>query len=263
MTRRKNRINFWYQLTCSIGLLLLTGALLAGCAAAPQPSIDVYMEPITGRFNAKIDAETGAATVVKKGVAVTVKPLDEVELFALTEDPKVNPYLIVKRNGAVEPIYTVFEITVHNREHRRVLFGDTAILMEADGAQYANLPNDYFDSLYGNVQILQGDPGRAAYHPAAATVSPSYYGYYQSYVDAEALEWGRIVIEDSIFESGKLFSGAKRSGFLIFERLESHEMDFRIIVPRVRIIGADGKADKLEFKIDFRQVLPSNKHISD
>ena len=256
MAYMKNRIFFRYQTIGNIGLLFLTGALLAGCAAAPHPSIDVYMEPIAGRFNVKIDAETGAATVVKKGVAVTVKPLDEVELFALTEDPKINPYLIVKRNGAVEPIYTVFELIVHNREHRRVLVGDTAVLMDANGAQYANLPNDYFDSLYDSVNILQGDPGRAAYHPSAATVYPAYYGYYQSYVDAEALEWGRIVIEDTVFENGKLFSGAKRSGFLIFERLEGHETDLRIIVPGVRIIGSNGKEDKLEFKIDFRQVLP-------
>ena len=258
MTCRKNRINVRYQLMCSIGLLLVTGAILAGCAAAPQPSIDVYMEPITGRFNAQIHAETGAATVVKKGVAVSIRPIDEMELFGLTEDPKLNPYLIVERNGAVEPIYTVFEIIVHNREHRRVVFGDTAVLMDANGAQYANLPNDYFDSLYDNVNLSQRNPWEAAYHPYAAPVYPAYYGYYQSYLDAEALEWGRIVIADSIFESGKLFSGAKRSGFLIFDRLESHATDLRIIVPGVRIIHPNGKADKLEFKIDFRQVLPSD-----
>ena len=35
------------------------------------------MEPIAGRFNAQISAETGAATVAKNGVAVTIKPLDD------------------------------------------------------------------------------------------------------------------------------------------------------------------------------------------
>ena len=253
MTYMKNRIFFRYQIMSSIGLLLLTGALLAGCAATPQPSIDVYMEPIAGRFNAQINAETGAATVAKNGVAVTIKPLDEVELFTLTEDPKMNPYLIVERNGTVEPIYTVFEIIVHNRDNRRVVVDDTAVLIDANGAQYANLPNDYFDSLYDNVNLAHS--GRAAY-PYAATAYPSYYGYYQSYVDAEVLEWGRVVIEDSIFESGKLFSGAQRSGFLIFDRLESHATDLRIVVPGVWIIRSNGKEDKLEFKIDFRQVLP-------
>lgn len=255
MAYMKNRIFFRYQMMSSIGLLLLTGALLAGCAVTPQPSIDVYMEPIAGRFNAQINAETGAATVAKNGVAVTIKPLDEVELFTLTEDPKMNPYLIVERNGTVEPIYTVFEIIVHNRDHRRVAVDDTAILIDANGAQYANLPNDYFDSLYDSVNLSQRDPWRTMY-PYAATAYPSYYGYYQSYIDAEALEWGRIVIEDSIFESGKLFSGAKRSGLLIFDRLESHATDLRIVVPGVRIIRSDGKEDRLEFKIDFRQVLP-------
>ena len=167
----------------------------------------------------------------------------------------MNPYLIVERNGTVEPIYTVFEIVVHNRDHRRVVVDDTAVLIDANGAQYANLPNDYFDSLYDDVNLSHSDPWSAAY-PYGATAYPSSYGYYQSYVDAEALEWGRIVIEDSIFESGKLFSGAKRSGFLIFDRLEGHATDLRIVVPGVRIIRSDGKEDKLEFKIDFRQVLP-------
>ena len=255
MTYRKNYRSFRAQIMYNIGLLLFAGALLAGCAATPQPSIDVYMEPVAERFNAQIDPETGAATVVKKGVAVTIKPLDEVELFELTEDPKANPYLIVERNGTVEPIYTVFEIVVHNRENRRVVFDDTAVLMDAEGVQYANLPSDYFDSLYDNVSLGHSNPWGGV-HPYAHTVYPSYYGYYQSYVDAEALEWGRVVIEDSIFESGKLFSGAKRSGFLIFDQLERSATDLRIVVPGVRIVHSNGKEDKLEFKIDFRQVLP-------
>lgn len=255
MVYRKHHINFRYQILCSIGLLLLTGVLLAGCAVAPQPSIDVYIEPIAERFNARINPETGAATVVQEGVAVSMRSLDEIELFALTEDPQLNPYLIVERNGAVEPIYTVFEMIVHNRDNPRVVVDDMAVLIDANGAQYANLSNDYFDSLYDNANVARSDPWHAAYPYGAATYH-SYYGYYQSYVDAEALEWGQIVIEDTIFESGKLFSGAKRSGFLIFDRLESHATDIRIVVPEVQIVHPNGKEDKLEFKIDFRQVLP-------
>jgi hypothetical protein len=215
------------------------------------------MEPIAGRFNAKIDSETGAATVEKKGVAVTIESLDEVELFALTEDPRVNPYLIVEKNGAVEPIYTVFEITVHNRENSRVLVDDIAVLIDGNDAQYANLSSDYFDSLYDNVDLSHNDPWGAGYPYSPATYH-SYYGYYQSYVDTEALEWGRMVIEDNIFESGKLFSGAKRSGFLIFDRLPRDTTDIRIVVPQVRIIHSNGKEDKLEFKLDFRQILQPN-----
>ena len=257
MSRKKDRIYFRCQIIGKIGMLLLIGVLSAGCAVPPQPSVDVYMEPIAGRFNAQIDPESGAATVEKKGIAVTIKPFDEVELFALTEDPRVNPYLLVRKNGAVEPIYTVFDITVHNRDNRRVLVDDTAILIDGNGVQYANLSNDYFDSLYDDVDLSQSNTweGGYPYMPTAYGYYP-YYGHYQSYIDAEALELGRIVIENHIFEEAKLFSGAKRSGFLIFDRLESAATDIRIVVPQIRIVHPDGKEDTLEFKIDFRQVLP-------
>ena len=256
MGRTKDRIHFWYQIIDRIGVFLLIGTLLTGCAVTPQPSVDVYMEPIAGRFDARIDVETGAATVEKKGVAVTIKPLDEIELFALTEEPRLNPYLLVEKNGAVEPIYTVFEVIVHNRKNRRVVVEDAAILIDADGVQYANLSNDYFDSLYDNVDRPNNSPWEAAYPytPTAYGYYP-YYRHYQSYIDTEALEWGRIAIEDTIFEGGKLFSGAKRSGLLIFDRLEDSATDFRIVLPEVWIIQ-NGKQNKLEFKIDFRQVLP-------
>ncbi len=256
MSRTKDRIHFRYQIIGRIGMLLLIGVLLAGCAVVPQPSVDVYMEPISGRFNAQINPETGAATVEKNGIAVTIKPFDEVELFALTEDPRVNPYLLVEKSGAVEPIYTVFDITIHNRDNRRVLVDDTAILVDGNGVQYANLSNAYFDSLYDDVNLSQRNSSEGAYPyiPTAHGYYP-YYGHYQSYIDAEALELGRIAIEDHIFEGAKLFSGAKRSGFLIFDRLESAATDIRIVIPQVRIIHPNGKEDKLEFKLDFRQVL--------
>lgn len=257
MIHRKDRIHFRYQVIGSIGVLLLIGVLTVGCAVPPQPSVDVYIEPIAGHFNAEIDPEIGAATVKKKGIAVTIKPFDEVELFALTEDPRVNPYLLVGKRGAVEPIYTVFDITVHNRDNRRVLVDDTAILIDRNGVQYANLSNDYFDALYDNVDHPNSSPWGAGYPymPTAYGYYP-YYGHYQSYIDAEALELGRIVIEENIFEGAKLFSGAKRSGFLIFDRLESTATDIQIVIPQVRIIHPNGKEDRLEFKIDFRQVLP-------
>ncbi len=254
MIHREGRIYFQYQNMIRIALLFLTGVLAAGCAAAPHPSIDVYMEPIGERFNAEIDQETGTATVVKNGVAVTIEPLDEVELFALTEDPKVNPYLIVERNGAVEPIYTVFGITVHNRQNRRVLVDDRAVLIDAKSTQYANLSGDYFAVLYEDVDVSGADPWHAASAYTSANYH-SYYRHYQSYVDTEALEWERMVIEDSIFKTAKLFSGAKRSGLLIFDRLPKDATDIRIVVPGVRIVHPDGKEDRLEFKLDFRQIL--------
>jgi len=240
------------------GMVILVGLWLAGCAVKPQPSVEIYMEPIEGRFNAQVDTETGAMTVEQNGVAVTIEPLDEVEIFALTDDPRVNPYLLVGRGGAVEPIYTIFEITVHNLDNPRVLADETAVLIDGSGAQYANLSSDYFEGLYDSVDF----PPRV---DRATTTYPYYYspyrGYapyyrtYQTYLDVEALEEGRIVIEDSIFEGGKLFPGAKRRGLLIFDRLNVDSTDVRIIVSEIRRVHSNGKQDKLEFKFDFRQVV--------
>lgn len=257
MSHTKHRIHFHHQIIGRIGIFLLIGALSAGCTVPPQPSVDVYMEPIAERFNAQVDPQTGAATVEKNGIAVTIKPFNEIELFGLIEDPRVNPYLFVEKSGAVDPIYTVFDMTVHNRDNRRVLVDDSAILIDGNGGQYANLSYDYFNTLYDNVNVSQRNASGGAYpYLSPAYGYYPYYGHYQSYIDAEALELGRIVIEDNIFESTKLFSGAKRSGFLIFDRLESVATDIRIVIPQVRIIHPNGKEDKLEFKIDFRQVLP-------
>lgn len=230
-------------------LLLILAVVSTGCAVAPQPEVDVHLEPVTGRFNAHIDPETRAATVEKQGIAVTLKPFHELDLFMLTEDPTLNPYLYIEDTGDVHPRYTVFNITVHNRKHRRVLVDDAAILMDGEGGQLGNLPIDYFDSLYA--------PQRQVYSPTPYPSYPySYGGYGNSYVDMEALEIGRMMIEDNIFEGAKLFSGARRSGFLIFDRLQSIGMDVRVVIPHVRIVHPNGKEDKLEFKIDFRQVMP-------
>ena len=239
------------------GMLILVGLLLAGCAVKPQPSVEVYMEPIEGRFNAHVDTETGAMTVEQKGVAVTIEPLDEVEIFALTDDPRINPYLSVERGGAVEPIYTVVEITVHNLDNPRVLADETAVLMDGSGVQYANLSADYFEGLYDNVDFPQRLDLATTTYPYDYSPYRGYYPYsraYQTYLDVDALEEGRIVIEDSIFEGGKLFPGAKRRGLLIFDRLSVDATDVRIIVPEIRRVHSNGKQDKLEFKFDFRQV---------
>ena len=83
---------------------IATISILAGCA--PKPQIEVYMEPIAGRKHAQIDEQTGSISVEQRGVQITLEPLDEVELFELTEDPRINPFLGIDRWGNVEPLYT-------------------------------------------------------------------------------------------------------------------------------------------------------------
>lgn len=230
-----------------LGLIILTAILLAGCAAAPQPMIDVYLQPIEGNVNTKINPETEAVTIVKKGVAVTLVALDEVEIFNLTDAPRINPYIYVDKRGNVEPIYTVFGLTVHNLESSRVLVEESAMLIDKNGAQYANLPFDYFKDLYDNVN-------RSEYNTHRPTTYP-YYPYYQTYLDVASLEEGQAIVAESLFESGKLFKGAKRRGLIVFDRLDSDTTDMRITVPEIVIVHPDGKEEKLKFDFDFRQIV--------
>ncbi len=232
-------------------LLIFIGVAVVGCAVKPIPYNDVYIQAIEGNPNTNIDTETGAARIQQNGIAVTIEPLDEVEIFSLTENPQINPFIFVGKRGNVEPIYTVFELTVHNLESSRVLVEESAILIDKDGAQYANLPYAYFEDLYDNVN-------RSGNNILPSTTYPHYqshYPYYHTYMDIESLEHGQEVVAESLFESAKLFKGAKRRGLIIFDRLNLDTTDMRITVPGVRIVHSDGKEELLKFNFDFRQIV--------
>lgn len=243
-----------------LGILFLVGVFLVGCAVVPQPTVEVYIEAIEGRADTKIHPETGAVTMQQKGVAVTVEPLDVIEIFALTDDPRINPYLVVGRRGNVEPIYTVFEMTVHNLDTPRVLVEESAMLIDKNGAQYANLPYDYFEDLYDNVTRSEQNVSPTTY-PHYHSPYRNYYPHYQTYVDIASLEEGQAIVAESLFESGKLFKGAKRRGLIIFDRLNLDTTDMRIIVPEISVVHSDDKQEKLKFKFDFRQVVTEKSAI--
>lgn len=250
-----------YRILCSLKkystkfcMLILAGVLLVGCAIAPQPSIDIFIEAVEGQANSKIDPVTGAITMVQKGVAVTIEPLDEVEIYTLTENPDINPYVVVGRRGNVEPIYTIFDVTVLNIDTPRVLVDESATLIDKDGAQYANLPYAFFKDLYENIDRSEFDTHRSSRYPHYY----SHYPRYHSYLDIASLEEGHAIVAESLFESAKLFKGAKKRGFLIFDRLHHETTEMRVIVTDVRIVDSDGKQEKLKFKFDFRQVVAEN-----
>lgn len=236
-------------------IFVLIGILLSGCAVAPNPSIDVYIEPIEGRTNTKVNPETKAVTMLQDGVAVTLEPLDEVEIFELTEEPHINPYIIVDRGGNVEPIYTVFELTVHNVKTPRVVVEESALLIDRNGAQYANLPYDYFENLYNNVSESENNASPTRTYPYPYHPYHRHYPYYQTYIDTAALKEGQTVVADSLFESGKLFKGAKRRGLIIFDRLNYETTEMRVIVTDITVENSDGKKEKLRFNFDFRQIV--------
>lgn len=239
------------NLVFNSGIMIFFLGLIVGCAMTPQPTIDVFIEPIESSTNTSMNPETGAVTIVQKGVAVTIRPLDEVELFSLTENPRINPFIIVENNGNVTPIYTVFELVVHNLESSRVLVDESALLIDHGGAQYANLPYDYFKDLYQNVD----ENGQTAIPPSHHPYVRRNYPFYQTYLDLEALKDGHAIVAESLFESGKLFHGAKRRGYIVFDKLGLDTTDMRIIIPQIRIVVSDNKQEKLKFKFDFRQVV--------
>ena len=269
-----------YRKFLGIFALITTISILAGCA--PKPQIEVYIEPVTGRKHAQIDEETGSISVERHDVQIILEPLDEVELFELTEDPRINPYLGIDRWGNVEPLYTVFAIHIENESNSRVIVDSTAILVDLNGEQSASLPYDYFKELYENVRprtVAFYDSGyRYRYpYPRSYYRSPyryyhhnpySYLGYrsryrdpytpyrvYDYYPDPDAANHERMIARETVFDGGQLFLGAKREGLLVFDRLDIGATDVKVILPEVQIIRKKKKRSKSDFVFDFRQVV--------
>jgi hypothetical protein len=262
-----------FQKFWGIFILLTAISIWVGCGPKPYP--EIYMEPVPGRENAQVDAKTGSIIVEQKGVRITLEPLDEVELFELTKDPGINPYIGVSRWGNVEPRYTVFEIRIQNMEHPRVVVDQTALLVDEKGEQYGSLPYDYFKDLYDNVRprtVAFNDIGYRYYFPYPRSFYYSPYRYYfyhpyryryaypsyrvyDYYPDPYAVNNARMVARQTVFDGGKLFAGAKREGLLVFDRLDVGATDVKVIVPQVLIIDKKDQKSKIDFEFDFRQVV--------
>jgi hypothetical protein len=266
-----------------LGIFVLITAISISVGCAPKPQIEIYMEPVAGRERAQVDVETGSISVEQRGVQITLEPLDEVELFELTEDPGINPYLGIDRWGNVEPLYTVFGIHIENRSNSRVTIDPTAILVDLNGEQYAALPYDYFKELYENVgprTVAFYDPGyryrypyprsyyrspyrRYYHHPYNYGLGYRYpyrhayarYRLYDYYPDPAAANHERMVARETVFDGGRLFSGAQREGLLVFDRLDIGATDVKVILPEVQIINKKKKRSKSDFVFDFRQVV--------
>ena len=61
-----------------------------------------------------------------------------------------------------------------------------------------------------------------------------------------------MVARETLFDGGKLYKGARRGGFLVFEKLNESAREMRLIIPEVIIY--DGKRKhKVNFEFDFQQ----------
>ena len=263
-----------YRKFLDIFALIIIISILTGCA--PKPQVEIYMEPVAGRKHAHIDAQTGSISVENHGVQITLEPLDEVDLFELTEDARINPYIGIDRWGNVEPLYTIFGVHIENRFNSRVIIDPTAILVNLNGEQYASLPYDYFKELYENVgprtvafygpgyrypypRSYSRSPYRYYYHPYNYRLGYRYphtpYRMYDYYPDPAAANHERLVARETVFDGGQLFSGAQREGLLVFDRLDIGATDVKVILPEVEIINKKKKRSKSDFVFDFRQVV--------
>jgi hypothetical protein len=261
-----------YKRLWDLFFLVVTVSLLVGCG--PKLHVDIYMEPVAKGENARINPQTGSITIEQKGVRITLEPLDGVKLFELTEDPSINPYLVSDGRN-IDPLYTVFGVRVRNIDNKRVVIDETGFLIDAHGDQYASLPYGFFSRVYDTT-----GPRTAVYHdigyrhsspyPRSLYRSPYrhyFYGHlnryrnrppyrvYHTYPDPYHLNDARNVARDTVFKGGKLFQGAKRSGLLVFDRLDLEATDVSVIIPNVIIINGEESRSKVDFEFDFRQVV--------
>ena len=261
-----------YKRLWDLFFLVVTVSLLVGCG--PKLHVDIYMEPVAKGENARINPQTGSITIEQKGVRVMLEPLDEVKLFELTEDSRVNPYLVSDGRN-IEPLFTVFGIRVRNIDNKRVVIDETAFLIDAHGEQYASLPHDFFSDLYDNTgprTVVYHDIGDRYSNPYPRSLYRSpyrhyYYGHlhryrnhppyrvYHTYPDPYHVNDTRNVARETIFDGGKLFRGAKRKGLLVFNRIDIRATDVSVIIPNVLVMGKGGSQSRVDFEFDFRQVV--------
>lgn len=239
---------------------LFAVVFIMGCA--PRPHVEIYMVPQSSE-EAVISKTNGSISIEKEGVEITLEPLDEAELLEITEDSDINPYIAVGRWGDVVPIYTAFSIYVKNNRKSRVVIDPLTVMIDETGDQYASLPYDYFKDLYGEGRVRYTKLiHRPVYRPHyywwthrwhyPDYYRPTYVRRYATYEDSRLL---RLTARETIFDGAKLFSGAKRSGLLVFEKLDEGATDVRVVIPEIELYEEKELINKIDFQFHFRQMV--------
>ncbi len=246
----KERSKMYTKFFLRTAIILFFGLMIVSCGVKAR--VDIYMEPVaTG--NEHLDTKTGAMTIEKEGVSITVEPLDASDLLLLTDDKDINPYIDVNFWRYASPLYTVFDINIHNKRDSKVVVDSPTILIDENGEQYASLPYDYFKDIYGaapraHTQIVYPDYRYGYYYPYR------YSPYYIRRVSNTNVQGRRLVARETVFDGAKLFSGAKRGGLLVFERLDESATDVRLAIPEVVVYDGRRK-QRLDFEFNFRQIV--------
>jgi hypothetical protein len=234
------------------------------------------MEPVAGNgktdLPARIDSKSGSVSVEKEGVTIRLTPFSTVDLAHFTEDSDINPYIQVGFWGKVEPLYTVFEISVENNRDSRVELNAPAILIDASGEQYVSLPYDYFRDIYQPYHYERTEtydywshyspyyPYRRYYGYGYYPWRPYYGPYSRTYIYSNLGEQDKKqVIKDTIFDGAKLFPGAKRKGLLVFNRVDLAARDLQIVIPEVKIYKGQKRSKEIKFEFEFRQMVEGKR----
>ncbi len=167
-----------------IALIIATG-ILTGCGVKPYAS--VYLEPVADGTAAEVDAKTDSIAIQQQGVRITLKPLDEVDLYNLTKDSDINPYINVSTWGNVEPQYTVFEIRIENIDNQRVEIDPASVLVDESGKQYNAVSYADFKELYTDASSYT----RPAHTGGIQNTSLS-YGHLESLYDNASLQTAAV-----------------------------------------------------------------------
>ncbi len=260
--------------------LLIPWLFVVGCG--PKARVSIYMEPVASDDEYILDKEAGILTVEKSGVRISVRALTAADLLELAEDEDWNPYLQVNTWGKVTPLFSVFEIRVENLRESRVHVGPVAMLIDANGAQYASLSYDFFKDTYDTRTYEQTEVYHTyqspyyrspySYYWRGYNYRPLYYTPYWSYYPRprsyyvrrttnQEAPLRRLTARETLFQGAKLFPGAHRSGLLVFERIDEGAEDVRLVIPEV--VTYRGKSRKqaktMEFTFDFRQIVAVSK----
>lgn len=213
-----------------IGLLLL----IAGCG--PSIKTIIKMQPILGYDAYKLNEADSSVNLAKEDVKIIVAFQDREKLEGMSRTTSTNPFL-----NEHKVFFTVFLLTIENNRKDKISFDPAkCVILDGLGNQFNGLTVETFRGLY-------------------PTTYTQYYTY--SYVFDEYSPnlaytddyYKRRIVEEKLIRGGDVYPGVKRSGFLVFEKLNREATNIILLIPAVTLYRDNEEISKVDFKFQFLQ----------
>lgn len=214
--------------------------VLVGCG--PSIKTIIKMQPITG-YDAegiadayKLNESDLSVSLEKENVKITVAFQNRDKLEGLSKTLSTNPF--VNEN---KMFFTVFLITIENNRKDKIYFDPLkCVILDGLGNQFNGLSSETFRSLY-------------------PTTSTQYYTY--SYVFDEYTPnttytddyYKRISAEGKLIKAGDIYSGVKKTGLLVFEKISREATNITFLIPAITLYDGNTEISKIDFKFQFLQ----------